>query len=314
MREFSKISTSIWRSKKFSALADDADAKLLYFYLLTAPHGNSAGAFILPVGYIRIDLGWTEERIGKAMDTLSKGYLVRYDAAESMVFVENWFAFNSPQNPKHAQKVFHEIAALPDGSAKFAAYEGFIESLNRAGWDVSAFSPDRVSKGYGKGIDTRQDIDKTKTETQTETGTRQPPCIPPAEEKTEKPQESAKSSKRPKNSSLDGVKAKRPDDVPEQVWNDFTAHRNAKRAPITPTVIDTIRREAGQIGMTLTEAISEMMVRGWQGFKAEWIMKDRLNGKRNNTTAQERTNQGWKEAFQNVQAARGGDNDDKIPY
>lgn len=63
----------------------------------------------------------------------------------------------------------------------------------------------------------------------------------------------------------------KPEGVAEQVWVDFLAHRKAKRAPVSETVIAGIRREAEKAGWSLEDALAEIVARGWQGFKAEWV-------------------------------------------
>lgn len=65
----------------------------------------------------------------------------------------------------------------------------------------------------------------------------------------------------------------RPDDVEEQVWNDWLATRKVKKAPVTQTALDGIHREAQKAGLTLEAALQTMCERGWQGFKAEWIQQ-----------------------------------------
>lgn len=64
----------------------------------------------------------------------------------------------------------------------------------------------------------------------------------------------------------------KPDDVSQECWDDFLAHRKAKKAIVTPRVIDRIRHEAELANYTLEEALDECVCRGWQGFKAEWVM------------------------------------------
>lgn len=64
-----------------------------------------------------------------------------------------------------------------------------------------------------------------------------------------------------------------PEGVPPQVWADFMAHRKAKRAPVSATVIAGIQREAAKAGWTLERALVECMTRGWQSFKADWVVK-----------------------------------------
>ncbi len=61
-----------------------------------------------------------------------------------------------------------------------------------------------------------------------------------------------------------------PEDVSESVWQDFLAVRQARRAPLTNTALDNIRREAGKAGMTLEAALGICCTRGWSGFNASW--------------------------------------------
>lgn len=58
--------------------------------------------------------------------------------------------------------------------------------------------------------------------------------------------------------------------VDEQVAKDFLAVRKAKKAPLTMTALDGIKREADKAGISLSTALATCAVRGWQSFKAEW--------------------------------------------
>lgn len=70
----------------------------------------------------------------------------------------------------------------------------------------------------------------------------------------------------------------RPADVSIQVWEDFIKLRKQKRSPLTETAIHRIAQEAGKVGWTLEQALTECCARGWQGFKATWIEKEKTNG------------------------------------
>lgn len=63
----------------------------------------------------------------------------------------------------------------------------------------------------------------------------------------------------------------KPDDVSQEIWEDFKALRKAKRAPITKTVIAALRTQSELAGWTLDAALTECVMRGWQGFKADWL-------------------------------------------
>jgi uncharacterized protein YdaU (DUF1376 family) len=64
-----------------------------------------------------------------------------------------------------------------------------------------------------------------------------------------------------------------PAGVSEDVWKDFCQHRKTLRAAITQTAVDGIDREARKAGWSLEAALRECIVRGWRGFKAEWVNK-----------------------------------------
>lgn len=63
----------------------------------------------------------------------------------------------------------------------------------------------------------------------------------------------------------------KPDDVSDDLWADFLNHRKQKKAPVTDRVISLIRNEAKNAGWTLKEALNEVILRNWTGFKAEWV-------------------------------------------
>lgn len=63
----------------------------------------------------------------------------------------------------------------------------------------------------------------------------------------------------------------RPDGVTEQTWADWLALRNAKRAPVTATVLKSATSEAAKAGMTLERFLGIWCARGSQGLQADWL-------------------------------------------
>lgn len=57
----------------------------------------------------------------------------------------------------------------------------------------------------------------------------------------------------------------KPDDVSEQVWNDFVTLRKTKKAPITETAINGFRKDAEKNGVSLEEVIAFAVKNGYQG-------------------------------------------------
>jgi hypothetical protein len=66
----------------------------------------------------------------------------------------------------------------------------------------------------------------------------------------------------------------KPDDVSEQVWQDWLSLRAKKRAPVTATVVDGARTESGKADMSLDAFLRVWCLRGSQGLEASWLRPD----------------------------------------
>jgi uncharacterized protein YdaU (DUF1376 family) len=62
-----------------------------------------------------------------------------------------------------------------------------------------------------------------------------------------------------------------PDGVSQEVWQEFTKHRKAKKASVTPLVIKGIAEQAKKAGWSLEDALKETVIRNWQSFNADWV-------------------------------------------
>ena len=69
------------------------------------------------------------------------------------------------------------------------------------------------------------------------------------------------------------INIQKPDSVSEQTWSDFLALRASKKAPLSQTALSGIEREALKANWTMEEALRECVMRGWRGFKADWVTK-----------------------------------------
>jgi uncharacterized protein YdaU (DUF1376 family) len=74
-----------------------------------------------------------------------------------------------------------------------------------------------------------------------------------------------------KHSKTVATKVACPQDVGQQVWEDWLQLRKTKKASVTETVVKGARSEAEKIGWTLEQFLVEWCTRGSQGLKAEWI-------------------------------------------
>lgn len=62
--------------------------------------------------------------------------------------------------------------------------------------------------------------------------------------------------------------ALRPENVSQEVWDDFTGQR---KTVFTNTAIKGVEREVAKAGIALEDGLRIAVERGWQSFKAEWI-------------------------------------------
>jgi len=60
-----------------------------------------------------------------------------------------------------------------------------------------------------------------------------------------------------------------------QAATDWLTLRKAKRATVTPTALKNIAAEASKAGMPLNSVLTLCCSRGWAGFEADWVLKDK---------------------------------------
>lgn len=168
MRDFSKVSPTVWRSKKFRSLPD-MEAKHVYLYLLTCPHGNSAGCFDLHPMYACADLGMIEIRYRQCISMLSAAGLIEWDDDENTVLITNWDEFNAPANARHAAGIISQLSQASSLSLKVKAFQPLRQDIATRKFDKEAFVRNAIAtfvEQYSDGIPTEtRDRDQTKTET-----------------------------------------------------------------------------------------------------------------------------------------------------
>lgn len=169
MREFSKVSPSVWRSKKFRSLGS-MEARFVYLYLLTCPHGNSAGCFDIHPMYACADMGISDEQFGDCIDTLCKAGLIEWDDAENTVLITNWVEFNAPANPKHALGILTQLLQASSEALRLKAFQELNAEIIVRKFDREASVRKAIEtfcEPYRNGIPT-----ETETERETERETR----------------------------------------------------------------------------------------------------------------------------------------------
>lgn len=81
------------------------------------------------------------------------------------------------------------------------------------------------------------------------------------------------------NIGIKKLTADKPESVSQEVWDEYVSLRKQKRTTVTPLVIKGIEREAEKAGLSLEQALTTCIERGWQGFKADWVKSTGYDGK-----------------------------------
>ena len=154
-----RVATKFWQDEKVKALSDDS--KLLYLYVLTSPHSNMAGYYVLPKPYVAYDLNWLPERLDKAFDKLLHHGLIKYCKQSDVVLIPNFLKYNPMQNQNQAKGAARRVAELPSNTLR-DDFEVVLEQYAK-----------RFMEWFAKGFantDTESDTD-TDTESESESAT-----------------------------------------------------------------------------------------------------------------------------------------------
>ncbi|MCX8022783.1 MAG: hypothetical protein N2745_08435 [Syntrophorhabdaceae bacterium] len=122
---YQRIYSQIWHDEKFNSLSEDA--KYLFLYLLTSPHSNALGLYVLPLQYICADLNWDMKRLGKPFKELLGKRLINYDEKVKLVCIINHLKHNPIDNENQAKNAIKIVVNLP----KSPIFSDILEQLQK---------------------------------------------------------------------------------------------------------------------------------------------------------------------------------------
>lgn len=137
-RDYGRISTQFWKHPDVRELS--SEAKLLAGYLLTCPHSNAIGAYLLPDAYIADDLKWSQSTVSKAFAELFKmGFCERFKDGRHICIIE-YLAWNPIENPNVATGAKRALDQLPDDPALIHVFNGMKRYSQhfKDGWQTVA--------------------------------------------------------------------------------------------------------------------------------------------------------------------------------
>src|ERR1035437_408133 len=132
-RDYGRVSTAFWKSPAIRSLNDRG--KLLANYLITNPHSNMIGSYLLPDSYIADDLEWLVETVRKTLSELfEKGFAKRFADGRHIVICK-FLEWNPIENPNVAKAAIKQVEQLPDDPCLLHVFNGFkqyAEHFNNA--------------------------------------------------------------------------------------------------------------------------------------------------------------------------------------
>jgi len=143
---YQKIEVQMWNDEKFVPLS--AAEKYLFLYLLTSPHSNCLGAFVLKPGYAADDLGWEREQYLETLNSLSAKGFVTVDLTLYLTVVNNYLKHNPPDNQNQFKAILNMLVSLPQSpllNTSIAYLQGFAERF-------SLPLPEQFSKPFAKPV------------------------------------------------------------------------------------------------------------------------------------------------------------------
>lgn len=130
-RDYGRICTRFWSSPDIRGLSDKA--RLLASYLLTSPHSNSIGAYLLPDAYVADDLGWSSEAVSKAFaELIQKGFAERFKDGRHICII-HFLDFNPIENPNVGKAAIKALEQLPDDPALRHVFKGLEQYAKQFG-------------------------------------------------------------------------------------------------------------------------------------------------------------------------------------
>ena len=113
---------------------------MLFLYLLTSPHSNLLGIYVLKRGYATEDLEWTTEGLNKALTEVLDQGLISYDDKGGVILLKKYLCHNPITNPNQLKAGLKILSSLPK-SVIFQELKVIVEGL-----------PEGLTKGLLEGL------------------------------------------------------------------------------------------------------------------------------------------------------------------
>jgi len=164
---YQKIEVVIWNDEKFINLSQEA--RYLFLYILTSPHSNALGIYVLPIAYICEDLKWSAKQLGKPFSELLSKEIILYDETTRLVFIKNHLRHNPLENENQTKAAIKIIKELPKSPLIKGLSEGLGKQFHKP---LRELLQERLGEPYTKPVAVTEAVTETKEkeyDTQTQT-------------------------------------------------------------------------------------------------------------------------------------------------
>ncbi len=113
---YGRVSESFWHDDVIRGLTEPA--RYFMLYLMSCPHGNRLGLFVLAAAYAADDLDcpdspWDRDRVIRVLEELLKKGRIGWDRRSRTVFVRYYLRHNSLHNGSVVKGALNDLAGLP---------------------------------------------------------------------------------------------------------------------------------------------------------------------------------------------------------
>ena len=119
---YATIHTKVWQDSKFRGL--DSMGKMMFMYLLTAPHSNMIGYYYIPKLYMAADTDMPMDEIDRALDALVDAGMVLYDSDSNMLLLRQFLKYNPLNNENQVKGALQLLGELPESPLVVEFYSG----------------------------------------------------------------------------------------------------------------------------------------------------------------------------------------------
>lgn len=111
---YGKVSETFWHDEKIRRLSEHA--RYFMLYLMSCPHGNRLGLFVLDPLYAAADVGWDPDQVREVLQELADAERISWDQPNRVVFVRNFLRHNTLLNGSVVKGALNDLDSVPDTS------------------------------------------------------------------------------------------------------------------------------------------------------------------------------------------------------